>query len=744
MKIKKIKNINCGVFKNYQWNNDILDFHKGVNVLLGWNGSGKTIFSRLLRAYEKGQIEEKDRINGATFSVLFDIGTKNQDALLGFENKIRIFNEDYIQDIVGKTNLDYVVTIGKTEVDFSKKQKELDDAESEFSKIKKCKNEYDDIAKNTSEDIRRIPGIGHIKKDPLVENNGVFNSYNKASFEKRINWLGRQIKSKKSIDTFIQSENELQKLQKELSNLTGKQQEYEILKKWNDWIVKKLEKINWSLQFIPTYKKSDRLEKYLDGSKEEKWIRDGVEIHQLVNKENHFTTCLFCNSAITNREELLKHFSNDVLKLNNALELLDKEVTNALYEISSCKTFYTVEKDTLKIFFEDLQEKVLKKRMSKLKAINKTIFSNLFIEEELFNIKSTAWKIEIDYVARKYKEYTEKKEENADCEKNILQKEEELKTIKSELKELKKEAKNIKIPAKRINNLLKSTFPYKKIELDDSDAEIGYVIKRNGNLCTLDSLSEGERNFLVLAYFLLSINDEENKIDEKSVIVIDDPVSSLDSDSLFQVYAILFGEIERHKDRQYFILTHNLDFFGHLLYEYKKTNGQIMEDLVNFYQIKLGESGSRIEKLSNSLINYRSDYQYAISKLNKIKDSQDLDDNILAANLLRRVLETFLHFKYGHGDLKSKLNSLYSKYRKGKINNSNPAEKEEIEQVIVQEEKAMYRFINHGSHEFLGIEKYDISVLQGSKQRVENFFKVVKIVDKDHYKTFILNNNKNT
>ena len=249
---------------------------------------------------------------------------------------------------------------------------------------------------------------------------------------------------------------------------------------------------------------------------------------------------------------------------------------------------------------------------------------------------------------------------------------------------------------------------------------------------------------MALAYFLLSINDEENKIDEKSVIVIDDPVSSLDSDSLFQVYAILFGEIETHKDRQYFILTHNLDFFGHLLHDYKKTNGQIKEDLVNFYQIKLGESGSKIEKLSNSLINYRSDYQYAISKLNEIKDSQNLDDNILAANLLRRVLETFLHFKYGHGDLRSKLNSLYSKYKKERINNSNPTEKEEIEQTIVQEERAMYRFINHGSHEFLGIEKYDISVLQGSTQRVENFLKVVKIVDKDHYETFILNNDEAT
>ena len=192
--------------------------------------------------------------------------------------------------------------------------------------------------------------------------------------------------------------------------------------------------------------------------------------------------------------------------------------------------------------------------------------------------------------------------------------------------------------------------------------------------------------------FLLSINDEEDgKIDEQSVIVIDDPVSSLDSDSLFQVYAILFGEIEKHKDRQYFILTHNLDFFGHLLQEYKKPDGQIKNERVNFYQIRLEESGAKIGILSDCLVNYRSDYQYAISKLGEIKDSQSLDDNILAANLLRRALETFLHFKYGHGDLRGKLRSLYSKYKKIRLNNSDPEKKEEIEQEIIREEKSMYQ-----------------------------------------------------
>ena len=165
--------------------------------------------------------------------------------------------------------------------------------------------------------------------------------------------------------------------------------------------------------------------------------------------------------------------------------------------------------------------------------------------------------------------------------------------------------------------------------------------------------------------------------------------------------------------------------------------------MVNFYQTKLEKNGSVIESLSDSLKNYRSDYQYTISKLNEIKDSQNLEDNILAANLLRRALETFLYFKYGQGDFRSKLTLLYSKCKDKKIKKADPEKKEEIEQEIIREEKAVYRFVNHGSHEFLGIGKYDISVLQGSKQRIDNIFDVIMTVDKEHYKTFGLNDDEN-
>ncbi len=744
MKLKKIEKISCGSFDSFQWDTNVPVFHDRVNIILGWNGSGKTIFSRLLNTYEKGSLVEEDNIFGATYSVVFDSATKKHDDLTGCHNKIRIFNEDYIQNIIAKTHLEYVVALGETEVDFSKKQNELNDAEGELTKMVKCKNEHDDIAKKVSDSIRRLNGIGHIKKDPVVESNGLYNSYSKSSFEKRIEWFDKQVESGKDIDSFIQNEENLQQLLSTLSNLSEKEREYKILKKWNDWSIEKIEKINHYLQFAPNYQNSERISKFSGDSSEEKWIRDGVDVHNLTSQEDQLSKCLFCDSDILNKDELLKHFSNDIIDLNKALDALSISVESGLLEIATCESFYSTEKTKIDEFLKSIKKKIVEKRKSKTDSIDKVEYLNLFKTQETFDANATAWDIEKDYVAREYENYNKQKNAFELCVKQYTEKEEGIKLLNTELKELKKTAKNVKIPADRINLLLRATFPYKKLELDDSGDEVGYALKRNGNECNFSSLSEGERNFIALAYFLISINDEEdNKLDEESIIVIDDPVSSLDSDTLFQVFAILFGEIENNEKRQYFILTHNLDFFGHLIQNFRKADGNLKDDLVNFYQIRLTVKGSVIDKLPDSLKKYRSDYQYAISKLDEIKDSQELDDNILAANLLRRVLETFLHFKYGHGDLRSKTDKLYSKYKDIKKGKIDPAKIGELEQEVSQNKKAIERFINHGSHEFLGIEKYDISVLQGSKQRIENFFEVIKVIDTDHYKTFMLTEQEN-
>ena len=64
MKIQKVEKLNHARFHNYSWGSALVDFADGVNLLFGWNGSGKTTFSNVLRSLENGIVE-----NNCTFKI---------------------------------------------------------------------------------------------------------------------------------------------------------------------------------------------------------------------------------------------------------------------------------------------------------------------------------------------------------------------------------------------------------------------------------------------------------------------------------------------------------------------------------------------------------------------------------------------------------------------------------------------------------------------------------------------------
>ena len=71
--IKKFVNINnLGIFKDFEWNKNVLDSQgkplvlQDINILFGRNYSGKTTLSRIIRAFETGTGLEK--YEGGTFN----------------------------------------------------------------------------------------------------------------------------------------------------------------------------------------------------------------------------------------------------------------------------------------------------------------------------------------------------------------------------------------------------------------------------------------------------------------------------------------------------------------------------------------------------------------------------------------------------------------------------------------------------------------------------------------------------
>ena len=187
--------------------------------------------------------------------------------------------------------------------------------------------------------------------------------------------------------------------------------------------------------------------------------------------------------------------------------------------------------------------------------------------------------------------------------------------------------------------------------------------------------------------------------------------------------------MKKNPNRQYLILTHNLDFLGHLKEGYSTA---IRSDKVRLFSLSATNTGSVIESIHPLLRDHRSDYYYVFSVLYKFKDSCSLENSYLVVNLLRRWLETFLEFKFStSGDLQSTLESSYTEAQQ--INEEIRLTKSWIP-VFSANHLEMYRFINHGSHGFADTESTDDSTLTNAHQRIQEALQLVKILDPLHYK----------
>ncbi|GAA4405436.1 AAA family ATPase [Tsukamurella soli] len=125
----------------------------------------------------------------------------------------------------------------------------------------------------------------------------------------------------------------------------------------------------------------------------------------------------------------------------------------------------------------------------------------------------------------------------------------------------------------RINRLLDSV-GFHSFSLAESTAiQDGYTLVRSNGENATDTLSEGERTFITFLYFAQSLQGSPQNEGETSdlLAVIDDPISSLDSDVLYAVSTIVRGIVEgvaagSGRVRQLVLMTHNSYFYKEVTY----------------------------------------------------------------------------------------------------------------------------------------------------------------------------------
>lgn len=193
---------------------------------------------------------------------------------------------------------------------------------------------------------------------------------------------------------------------------------------------------------------------------------------------------------------------------------------------------------------------------------------------------------------------------NEDCKKNqntINTLKSSISTLDAEITRLNSQTANTEEAKTAINNAIKNA-GFKGFSLREKPgAKYVYELirDRNGRVEVVNqNLSEGERNFIAFLYFyhmVMGSQSDDGKMVDK-IVIIDDPVSSMDSSSLFvvasltrEMIAVCYNNYELNEEntddhiRQFFCMTHNPYFFREVTY-----NRLSDYECVSFFEIKKG------------------------------------------------------------------------------------------------------------------------------------------------------------
>lgn len=247
-----------------------------------------------------------------------------------------------------------------------------------------------------------------------------------------------------------------------------------------------------------------------------------------------------------------------------------------------------------------------------------------------------------------------------------------------------------------------------RTDLQFQSSDEGYRVLRRGKPAR--RLSEGEKTAIAFLYFLVQLRDQDFDIEE-GIVVIDDPISSLDASAIYQAFSFLKNETQKAK--QLFILTHNFEFLRLLINWIKNIPGPKSTKSYSMVLCSESENGrtSRIAPLDNLLIEHATEYHYLFKTLYSFKSDGTIQSCYHLPNIARKVLETFLDFY---------LPSNKSMYQKLEATQFEPHKK-----------TAIYKFANDLSHH-TG-KTFDPALVSEAQKNVSYLLEMIATVAPLHY-----------
>jgi wobble nucleotide-excising tRNase len=239
-------------------------------------------------------------------------------------------------------------------------------------------------------------------------------------------------------------------------------------------------------------------------------------------------------------------------------------------------------------------------------------------------------------------------------------------TLSAEISDLNGRIVSTEASKNDINSRLRDS-GFQGFRLDDNPSAKGTyrVIRENGDVA--ENLSEGERNFIAFLYFYHTVRGGQNpsELGKPKIVVVDDPVSSMDSSVLFIVSTLVREMIEvchnndKYEGRkvqgeyikQLFVLTHNAYF--HKVITYNKSAHQDYP-CVSFFMVKKASNVSTVTLCQKKATDFEKDT--TMVNVNPVQNSyaalwgeyREVDTVIPLQAVIRRILEYYFLQICGH------------------------------------------------------------------------------------------------
>lgn len=683
-----------GIFENFCWDTTLPDLAR-INVIFGRNGTGKTSLASALDGLRHAADSEGFKRVSVTLDDISGTRTTgfNMDAVF---DRIHVFSDHYVtrnhRFSPAAVEMDAVLTIGERPVDAEKRLEELRQlvtakcaerdtaAAAEREAKQEVEHAYRQVSQKVVDAASRAGGRWHSKSNFSV---GVVKTAFGRSHDAWAELNDGELREKIALLNSDKSE----ALPQVDFAVTVRSDLHEHLRK--------------SLLATPSTIVLDTLAARPDATS---WVDAGRHLH------GDADICIFCGSDLTeDRRDLIdQHFSDEVEKLQADLKSISEELDEICRDVDLALAAIPAKG----LFFEDLRSQIdpavdsLRSELLALKEWAATTKSCVGTKAEnvLRTVDPTVEPAPIVHGAELLRLRSEHnarvdgheivvKNAAEAVERHYLKQAESLVKEKGDLaakKNAEVETLNIELDGygaeiTALENVEGDPMPSAKVLTEEVARLLGrseltfdavdgrYRVSRFGQPAS--GLSAGERTAITLVHFLESVARFDTA-NGKPIVVIDDPVSSLDSDIFMGVSTYIWAEavVKDHID-QLILLTHNFELFRqwdiqidglHQVRGKDKSTGLTFRKLYSaqFYEIRSrhvtsGEHTKRQPVLmpwppsEKSRRKVRSSYHHAFicvaDALRNLAEQDSLenrlDAQLLFPNVVRRMLETFLAFK---------------------------------------------------------------------------------------------------